>query len=147
MFDVVKSIIWGLFRRFEPRLIVLVDSELWPNLLHMADRRGIPAALVNARLSPRSARRYAKFKMLTGPMLATLKLVCAQGDEQAPRPQREALPCRRSDRGAGQHQVGEGIGAARGQRTGQVAHEDAGVEETRAPAQLPEEGADEDRGR
>lgn len=70
-----------LFRRFEPSLIVMVDSELWPNLLRLADRKGIPTALVNARLSPRSARRYAKFKLVTAPMLSRLKLVCAQAAE------------------------------------------------------------------
>ncbi len=76
-------LIGRLIRRFEPRLIVLVDSELWPNLLFAAERRQIPVALINARLSPRSARRYARFKAVTGPMLGRLKLVCAQAGEHA----------------------------------------------------------------
>jgi 3-deoxy-D-manno-octulosonic-acid transferase len=74
-------LIRGLFRRFKPRLIVLVDSELWPNMLDLAHRREIPVALVNARLSPRSARRYARFKAVTAPLLQLLKLVCAQAEE------------------------------------------------------------------
>ena len=71
------------FSRFEPALIVLIDSELWPNLLHFAGRRGIPVALVNARLSPRSARRYERFRVITVPLLSQLKLVCAQAVEHA----------------------------------------------------------------
>ena len=74
------------FSRFEPALIVLIDSELWPNLLHFAGRRGIPVALVNARLSPRSARRYERFRVITVPLLSQLKLVCAQAVEHAPSP-------------------------------------------------------------
>ena len=69
------------FRRFEPALVVLIDSELWPGLLDFADRKGIPVALVNARLSPRSARRYGRLRALAAPMLAQLKLVCVQVDE------------------------------------------------------------------
>ncbi len=71
------------FRRFEPALIVLIDSELWPGLLDLADRKGIPVALVNARLSPRSARRFERFRLLAAPMLAQLKLICLQVDEHA----------------------------------------------------------------
>lgn len=74
-------LIHRLFNRFDPRLVVLVDSEMWLNLLTIADKRGIPVALINARLSPRSARRYAKFKSVTGSMLGLLKLVCAQAEE------------------------------------------------------------------
>jgi 3-deoxy-D-manno-octulosonic-acid transferase len=70
-----------LFNRFEPSLIVLVDSEMWLNMLYLADMRGIPVALMNARLSPRSAEHYAKFKPITMPMLRLLKLVCAQAQE------------------------------------------------------------------
>lgn len=70
-----------LFARFEPRVIAMVDSELWPNMLHAAERRGIPCALVNARLSPCSARRYRRFKPITGRLLGLLKLVCVQAEE------------------------------------------------------------------
>ena len=81
----LSLIIRHIFNRFEPVLIVLIDSELWPNLLHLANRRGIPTALVNARLSPRSARRYERFRVITAPLLGQLKLVCAQVAEHAER--------------------------------------------------------------
>ena len=73
----------GVFSRFEPVLIVLIDSELWPNLLHFGERRGIPVALVNARLSERSARRYERLRVVTAPLLGQLKVVCAQAAKHA----------------------------------------------------------------
>lgn len=47
--------------RFEPEQIVLIEGEVWPHLLLACRKRGIPVRLVNARMSPRSARRFAKF--------------------------------------------------------------------------------------
>ena len=44
-----------------PRAIVLTESEMWPNFIWTARRRNIPVILVNARVSPRSARRYRRF--------------------------------------------------------------------------------------
>lgn len=55
--------------RFSPRLVVMVESELWPNLLHQTNRMGIPLGLINARLSPRSGRRLARFRAAVGPFL------------------------------------------------------------------------------
>jgi len=48
-------------RRINPSLIVLAEGELWPNFLIAAKRRGIPVAVINGRLSPRSFRRYRRF--------------------------------------------------------------------------------------
>ena len=73
----------GMFRRFNPRLLVLIESELWPNLLWMARRRGVPTVLANARLSPRSARRYRKLSWLAQPMLDLVDTVLAQAEEHA----------------------------------------------------------------
>ncbi len=53
------------WRRIRPQAIILTESELWPEHLHQTKRRGIPAFLVNARMSDRSFRRYAKFPKLT----------------------------------------------------------------------------------
>ena len=46
--------------RFHPRAGLLLETELWPNLVHACGRRNIPVALVNARLSARSAAGYAR---------------------------------------------------------------------------------------
>ena len=43
------------FRQFKPQVGVLMETEIWPNLLHGADERGVPMVLANARLSEKSA--------------------------------------------------------------------------------------------
>lgn len=79
----LPSLIGRALRRFDPRLLILVDSELWPNLLAGAKRRGVPVGLLNARLSVRSARRYQRFRAVTAPLLGQLSLVCAQAESHA----------------------------------------------------------------
>jgi len=71
---------WPIMRRafsvIRPARIVLVEAEVWPNLAATAHARGIPLALVNARLSPRSERRYRRFRFFVAPMFRLLDLVC-----------------------------------------------------------------------
>ncbi|CAM3674228.1 lipid IV(A) 3-deoxy-D-manno-octulosonic acid transferase [Ectopseudomonas alcaliphila] len=71
--------------RAQPRLAVVMETELWPNHIHQCARRGIPVALANARLSERSARGYARFRKLTAPMLAELSLIAVQTQTEAQR--------------------------------------------------------------
>ncbi|WP_454256301.1 lipid IV(A) 3-deoxy-D-manno-octulosonic acid transferase [Pseudomonas sp. Marseille-Q8238] len=73
------------FRHVQPRLAVIMETELWPNHIHQCAKHGVPAALANARLSERSARGYARFHKLTAPMLAELSLIAAQTDVEAER--------------------------------------------------------------
>jgi len=63
----------------------LVETELWPNLIAQAERRGVPVFLVNARMSERSADGYARFSSLTRPMLRRLRGVAAQSPADAAR--------------------------------------------------------------
>jgi 3-deoxy-D-manno-octulosonic-acid transferase len=72
-------------QRLQPKLAVVMETELWPNHIHQCARRGIPVALANARLSERSARGYARFARLTAPMLAELSLIAAQTKVEAAR--------------------------------------------------------------
>ena len=77
---------WALFfRRVRPQLLVIMETELWPNLLHAAHERGIPVLLANARLSARSARGYGLVPWLTRPMLGELTHVAAQDEATAER--------------------------------------------------------------
>ncbi|WP_028241573.1 lipid IV(A) 3-deoxy-D-manno-octulosonic acid transferase [Stutzerimonas azotifigens] len=71
--------------RLQPRLAVVMETELWPNHIHACARRGVPVVLANARLSERSARGYARFRGLTAPMLAELSLVAVQTEAEAER--------------------------------------------------------------
>jgi 3-deoxy-D-manno-octulosonic-acid transferase len=69
----------------QPRLAVVMETELWPNHIHQCAKRGVPVALANARLSERSARGYARFARLTAPMLAELSLIAVQTQAEAQR--------------------------------------------------------------
>jgi 3-deoxy-D-manno-octulosonic-acid transferase len=68
-----------------PSLLVLVETELWPNLVHEARRRGTRVALVNGRISPRSFPRYARVRRLLRPLFSEIDLYLMQGDPHADR--------------------------------------------------------------
>lgn len=73
---------WPVVRRafavIRPERILLVEAEIWPNLAATARALGVPLALVNARLSARSERRFLKVKPFIAPTFRCLDLVCAQ---------------------------------------------------------------------
>ncbi|WP_221793052.1 lipid IV(A) 3-deoxy-D-manno-octulosonic acid transferase [Oceanobacter mangrovi] len=64
--------------RLQPACLIVMETELWPNLLAWTSRHQIPSLLANARLSAKSARGYQKFAALTRPMLQRLDWVAAQ---------------------------------------------------------------------
>jgi 3-deoxy-D-manno-octulosonic-acid transferase len=66
-------------RRLRARALILIETELWPNLLWQGRQAGLPMALVNARLSPRLRDTYRRFQVLYAPLLASLECVAAQG--------------------------------------------------------------------
>ena len=71
--------------RVQPKLAVIMETELWPNHIDQCARRGIPVALANARLSERSAKGYGRFARLTAPMLAQMSLFAVQTEAEAQR--------------------------------------------------------------
>ncbi|MGO2768247.1 lipid IV(A) 3-deoxy-D-manno-octulosonic acid transferase [Pseudomonas taetrolens] len=71
--------------RVQPKLAVIMETELWPNHIHQCAKRGIPVALANARLSARSAKGYARFAGLTRPMLEEMSLIAVQTETEAER--------------------------------------------------------------
>ncbi len=73
------------FALIRPVRIVLVEAEVWPNLAALAHQRRIPLALVNARLSPRSERRFQRFKVIVRPVFRMLDLICVQEPEDEAR--------------------------------------------------------------
>jgi 3-deoxy-D-manno-octulosonic-acid transferase len=79
-------------RRAAPRQVVVMETELWPNLFHRLGRLGIPLIVANARLSPRSMRGYSKVRGFAAATLAHC-VVAAQSPEDAQR--FEALGARR----------------------------------------------------
>jgi 3-deoxy-D-manno-octulosonic-acid transferase len=68
-----------------PRLLVMVETEIWPNLLRECRRRGIRTVVVNGRLSARSYARYRYVRPLFRRVLADIDWFCVQGDETARR--------------------------------------------------------------
>ena len=79
----------GAVRRFlahyRPRLGVLMETEIWPNLLAACVNQGVPVLLANARLSEKSALGYRRWRALTRPVFASLTAVCAQSEGDAQR--------------------------------------------------------------
>lgn len=74
-----------LLHKLAPQLVLLLETELWPNLLQTASRHQVPVFLVNARLSQRSARGYRRFAWLVKPMLQQLTTILAQDNATARR--------------------------------------------------------------
>ena len=72
-------------RRVQPRMLVIIETELWPNTISACAARNIPVLLANARLSEKSARGYRKFALITAPMLLALSKVVAQNAEDGAR--------------------------------------------------------------
>ncbi len=78
----------ALIRHFSPSALLIMETELWPNMLASCRDANIPAHLINARLSERSRAGYARFapvRALTREALAGLRLVAAQSDDDAAR--------------------------------------------------------------
>src|SRR5699024_4998000 len=66
-------------QHIQPQFGIILETELWPNLLYQCQRRKIPVILANARLSERSARGYSRLGALSRDMLSSLTLIAAQG--------------------------------------------------------------------
>jgi 3-deoxy-D-manno-octulosonic-acid transferase len=81
--------------RFEPSQIVLVEGEMWPHLMLACEKRGTPVRLVNARMSPRSERRYRKLAAVVGPIFSRLDRVAAQEPADRARWQAVGVPAER----------------------------------------------------
>ena len=73
-----KPLVRQFFTLYQPKLLALVETELWPNLIDQAQHFQVPCLLINARLSEKSAKGYAKVKGLTRGMLQNLQQLLAQ---------------------------------------------------------------------
>lgn len=81
----LPSVIKRFLRKIKPKLIIIMETELWPNLLHYAHKRSIPILLANARLSERSMKGYRHIQSLTKPMLNNITTVAAQSKKDGER--------------------------------------------------------------
>lgn len=68
------------YRRINPKKIIIVEAEIWPNLLMLAYFKKIPIYLINARMSPRSKPRYHRFKFFLLPLFNIFKKIYTQSE-------------------------------------------------------------------
>lgn len=73
-----KPLLKQFFDLYQPKLLALVETEIWPNLIAETKQQQIPCILLNARLSEKSAKGYGKVRRLTQPMLQQLTWLLAQ---------------------------------------------------------------------
>lgn len=83
-FDVLP-VVERVLDAVHPQMLVMVESELWPNLLAAAKRRGVKTAVVNGRVGDAAFRRAARVRPLFRWVLSNVDLVCAQSDVDAER--------------------------------------------------------------
>ncbi len=83
-------------RRTHPRAAIIMETELWPNLLRECERRGVPVLLANARLSLKSVSRYRRFASLFAGVFGKDLLVAAQSAEDAERFKSIGAPAERT---------------------------------------------------
>lgn len=72
-------------RLVAPSLVIVVETEIWPNFLRHARRKGVPAVMVNGRISDRSFPRYLRLSRFFAPILDNLSALCMQSEEDARR--------------------------------------------------------------
>ena len=70
-------------KRTKPMMAIVIETEVWPNIIHACQKRQIPTALINARMSLKSYRGYKRLNALSQPMFAALVLTTAQSTADA----------------------------------------------------------------
>ena len=73
------------YDRLAPDLLIVMETEIWPNLYGEASRRGIPILIANARISPRSLGRYRRLRRWTAKILHQVSAIGAQSEADAAR--------------------------------------------------------------
>jgi 3-deoxy-D-manno-octulosonic-acid transferase len=76
---IVRKVITGI----NPELVLIAETELWPNFFRELKRAGIPSAVINGRISPHSYKNYMKFRKLFNSVFDHITLFCMQSEEDA----------------------------------------------------------------
>ncbi len=89
----------GSIRRFlnhvNPGILVILETEIWPNMIRQCRRRHVPVFLINARLSERSARGYERVRRFAAAVMKSISWVAAQAERDAERFQRIGVAAHR----------------------------------------------------
>lgn len=81
----LPSAVKRFLKSTQPRLALMMETEIWPNLFHYCHKNEVPVIVANARLSQRSAKGYARVGQLTKETLNNISVIAAQGEEDAAR--------------------------------------------------------------
>ncbi len=78
-------IVRRVIKKINPAIVLVAETELWPNFFRELERQGIPSALINGRISPRSYGNYLRFRRFFTEVFKNVTLFCMQSDEDAAR--------------------------------------------------------------
>ncbi len=81
----ISLILNRVFEKIRPKLFVIIETEIWPNLILSLHKKSVPVILVNGRISPKSYGNYMKVKFFVKGILEKMTLFCMQNDEYADR--------------------------------------------------------------
>ncbi len=81
----LATVVRRVFEWIQPAMLVIVDTEIWPNILRLAQFRGVPVVLVNGRISESSFRYYRWAKPLLSRVFGNYRILMMQSDEDAAR--------------------------------------------------------------
>jgi len=81
----LSFVVRRVLKTIQPRAIVLVETEIWPNFIRLANKMNIPTIMVNGRISDRSFPRYRKVRALVRPIFRRLTACCMQTELDAAR--------------------------------------------------------------
>jgi 3-deoxy-D-manno-octulosonic-acid transferase len=88
----IPTVVARFLKRAQPKLLMLVETELWPNILHQCQANHIPVLMANARLSERSYQRYTRIKKTTQKMLAAVSILATHAKEDGERFMKLGMP-------------------------------------------------------
>jgi len=90
-----KFIVRRALRKINPSLVLLMETELWPNFIAESDRAGVPTVLLNGRLSQKSFDRYRRINLFLSPVLRKIRLALMQAPRDAERIEQLGIPSER----------------------------------------------------
>lgn len=79
----IPLVIKRFFHHIKPKIGIIMETELWPNLLYLAGKNNIPLMLANARLSIRSFQGYKRLRFFIKPLLKNINLIASQSEQDA----------------------------------------------------------------
>lgn len=92
----VPSVVKRFLTKVQPKMVIILETELWPNILYYCRQRQIPVMLANARLSERSAKGYQRLASITKEMLQSVTVLAAHAKADAERFIALGLPAERA---------------------------------------------------